>query len=468
MILLNVTGAAAALKTEFHPVLYVSGHYTDNADHTATDKDEKFTTTYGSALTLKFIQPNGEMALTYAPEYVDREKDDTAGDTLEHNASLEAQYQPSPRVAMDLSLAYDGHDSDVDDESWEHTGSFTTAVDLSATTRATVGGSYRNAFERRQVSGNYREHTDYGGSVAVSHRFGYKNQLSLSMNYTDVDYEAPVTDDYTSWSPAASLSWWINPCWGVELTTAYEDTDYDLLDRQVDTVTGEVRLVYCFVPHFKTYTGYKYIHSDREIDTVKTHVPTIGFMWDVTEKTGVSLGLGYLYQTWDDDDDGRLFVDADIFKTVDFSRHAALTLTAQSTIDAVSDDAADLGFQVTYRAGALFTWQMMEQLALNLHGGWTRDAFTDAALDRIDNTLDAGTGISWSPQSWTTILLDYTYEDFRTDTAVRENYQEHRGTVTVQLHPRFGWTDWTGSEEEESPDRDAVENLIWGRTATTN
>ena len=426
---------SGAVKTEFHPVLFVSTEYTDNANQASDHKDEDVTTTYGGDFTVKFIRKNGEAAITYTPEFVDRDSDDTAGDTWEHNAALTADLRPSQRVQMDLSLTYDGHDSDVDNESWAHTGAFNTIVDITSRTRAMAGLRYANAFERRQVSGHYQEQTEHGGSVAVSHRFGGKNLLSLSMDYTAVDFDAPVADDYETWSPGISLSWWLNPCWGIMFNTSYEHIAYDLLDRRLENVTGQFRSIRCLNSHFQVYTDYRHIYSDRDLYAMNTFLPSVGFNWDVTDDAGISLGVGYLYQEWAGEHSGRLFVDADIFKTIDFTRHAGLTLTAGSTIDPTSDDAASLGFQVQYQTGFMFNWALMENFDLCVHGDWTRDEFTESNTDRRDHTLNVGGGFSWHPWRQATLLVDYTYEDFHTDAVVREDYQEHRGTVTLRLHP---------------------------------
>ena len=450
--------AVCAVKTQFYPVLYMSGHYTDNKDRTATHKNETHHTVYGSNLLVRFVGKSATVDLAYNPEYIDRESDDEDGDSMEHNASLKASVQASPRVSMDLSLNYDDHDDGVDNESWAHTGKLTTAVALSRKTQAEMTLDYINAFERRQSTGTYQEHTDYGGSVVVIHQFGAMNQLSLSMDYKDVDYAPPLQEDYDSWAPGISLSYWLNPCWGIEVFGNYETIKYDLLNREVTSATGSLRFINCISPHFKFYSQYKHIHTRRDDSDEESYLPSLGFDWDVTKDAGVSLGVGYLYQEWDHQTNGRLFVDANVFKQVDLSRHANVVLTAASSIDPNSDDDADLGFQVQYRGGILFTWNFMENLSADFHGAWIRDEFTQPDVDRTDNTLELGGGVNWSPWGWATIVFAYSYEDFRTDSAQREDFHEHRGTVTFRLHPDF---EWTG--QGEVPTREDVETRIYSQ-----
>ncbi len=452
--------AFCAMKTQFYPVLYVSGDYTDNKDQTAVDKNESYHTLYGATLLLRFVQKNASLDLSYNPEYTDRESDDENGDSLDHNASLKASVQASPRVAMDVSLNYDGHKDDVDNESWAHTGELNTTMAFTRKTRGEMDLKYLNAFERRRTTGQYQEHTDHGGAVTLIHQFGTMNQLSLSLDYRDVDYEAPVQEDYDSWSPEISLSYWINPCWGMDMSAGYENVNYDILDYDLNSATGVFRFINCISPHFKFYSQYKHIHTDRNGDIENSYLPSLGFDWDVTEDAGVSLGVGYLYQKWDDNSHGRVFVDANMFKRLDFNRHANVILTAATSIDPTSDDGADLGFQIQYRGGFLFSWEILETLSADLKGAYTRDEFTASVVDRTDNTLNFGAGLTWSPWCWGSLEFSYNYEDYRTDSMQRDDYQEHRGTVTLRVHPVF---DWAGrGHGEDAPTREAVEERIYG------
>ena len=449
---------ASAVKTQFHPVLYVSGDYTDNKDQTSVDKNESYHTRYGSTLLVRFVEKNAGLDLVYNPEYIDRESDDEDGDSLDHNASLKANLQASPRVAMDLSLNYDGHKDDVDNESWAHTGEFNTTMAFTRKTRGEMSMDYLNAFERRRSTGQYQEHTDHGGGAILIHQFGTLNQLSLSLDYRGVDYEPPVQEDYDSWAPGIYLTYWINPCWGVDVSANYEKMDYDILDYELNSATGVFRFVNCISPHFKFYSQYKHIYTDRNGDTENNYLPSLGIDWDVTEDTGISLGVGYLYQEWDDNSHGRFFLDADVFKRIDFSRHANVILTAATTIDPSSDDGVDLGFLVQYQGGFLLSWDIMETLSADFRGAYTRDEFTAALVDRTDNTFNVGTGLTWSPWCWGSLEFAYTYEDFRTDSILREDYQEHRGTLTLRLHPAFDWVGGKG----DVPSREAVEERIYG------
>ena len=445
------------MRTEFHPVLYISGHYTDNEDQTNSNKNETHYIVYGSHLSLRFVQKTATVDLSYNPEFIDRESDDENGDSLEHNASVMANIQASPRVTLNLSANYDGHDNDVDNVAWRSSGSVTTAMAISQRTRAEINLDYANAFERHQSTGTYREETDYGGSVAVTHQFGYNNQLSLSLDYTSVDYEPPVDEDYDFWSPGISVSYWMNPCWGMDVSATYEETDYDILNRDVASVTGTFRLIRCIVPHFRFYSQYRHIYTDRDGSTENSYLPSLGFDWDVTEDSGVSLGLGYLYQEWNNENNGRLFVDANVFKQVDVSRHANVILTASSAIYPSSNEGADLGFQIQYRTGLLFNWEIMEALSGNLGAAWTQNEFTEPDVDRTDTILDLSTGFAWSPWGWATLEFAYSYEDYRTDSLVREDYQEHRGTVTFRLHHSF-----EGIRDMKMPTREVVEERIYG------
>ncbi|SMC50515.1 hypothetical protein SAMN02746065_10393 [Desulfocicer vacuolatum DSM 3385] len=433
----NIKMAVGALKTVFYPILYVSGHYTDNADQSEFNKNEEYYTTYGTALSLRFIQENSTVTVTYNPEYNDRSSIDDEENSLEHNASLQAHVQASRRVVMDMSFNYDGHDRDVLNESWEHTGRFSTTLYITDKTSVVMGGTYADAYERRQLTGEYREHTDYGGSVNVVHRFSQNNQIGLYLNYSNVDYEPPVLDDYQEYSAASSLGYWFSNQWGMDSTVEYETTQYDFQDSDVDTWTANLRLLRRLSPRFLSYIKYEHIYSQRELNDVNMYIPSMGVEWDVSEDMGVSLGAGYIFQEWGTENDGRFFADVNVFKGVDLSRHARILFTAASGIDPTSDDSAELGFQIYYQAGFLFTWQMQQHLAATLRGAYVRDEFIEPVVDRIDTSWQGGAGLTWSPWAWGDIVFSYGYENFTTDSSLRDDFQEHRGTVTIQVHPTY-------------------------------
>ncbi|MFK5954681.1 MAG: hypothetical protein QM498_16635 [Desulfobacterium sp.] len=452
LFFLNIEKAVGAMRTVFYPILYVSGHYSDNKDQTELNKKEEYYTTYGTALSLRFIQESSTVTVIYNPEFNDRSTMDDGKNSIEHNASLQAHAQASPRVIMDLNLVYDGHDSDVGNESWEHTGRFTTTVDFTDKTRAELGLNYVDVFQRQQLSGEYREHVDYGGSVNVIHRFGQNNQAGVYLNYSIVDYKPPVTlgeNDYRSYGPTVSLSYWFSHLWGMDGTAEYEKTDYDVLDDDVDTWSGNVRLMRRISPRLLGYAKYEHIYSDRKINDVTMYIPSVGFAWDVSEDTGISLGAGYIFQEWDTENNGQFFMDADVFKGFDLSRHTRLHVSATSGIDPTSDVSSDFGFQVFYQSGFLLTWQMRENLSANLRGAWSRDEFIEPVVNRIDTSWQAGAGLTWSPWRWGDVLMSYGYEDFNTDSSQREDYQEHRGTLTFQVHPTYAWD---GGREESTPE----------------
>ena len=456
LFFLNIEKAVGALRTVFYPILYVSGHYTDNKDQTELNKKEEYYTTYGTALSLRFIQENATVTLTYNPEYNDRSTIDDEENSLEHNGSVRAHVQASPRVVMDLSLNYDGHDNDVENESWAHTGRFTSTVDLSDKTRAELGVDYVHAYTRRQLTGEYREYTDTGGSVNLIHQFGQNNQVGLYLNYSIVDYKPPVMDDYQEYSASASLAYWFSPLWGMDGTAGYEKTDYDIWDTVVDTWSGNIRLLRRLSPHFLGYLKYEHIYTQRELYDVNMYIPSVGFDWDITRDAGVSLGAGYIFQEWGDENDGRFFVDANVFKGVDLTRHSRILFTATSGIDPTSDDASELGFQLYYHAGFLLTCQALETLSMELRGAYIRDEFIEPRVNRVDDTWQVGAGLTWSPWRWASVLVSYNYLDYTTDSLLRDDYQEHRGTLTFQVHPTFNW-----SGQQQDPTRESLERRIY-------
>lgn len=486
-------GNASALVTEFVPRLYIAEDYTDNYDKTETDKIEEFYTTYGIDLSLGFIQKTTKVTLSYNPEFKDYHKNNSE-DSWEHNASLVGEFRPSRKSSVNIGLNYDGHgdnndgnnndedaegDNDGDNngsESWEHGASLDVSYEFSKYSDAMFAADYSNSYVRQLRDGEWKESEDYTFSSGATHRFGKNDSVEFDYTYSMTEYEDPDDDDNDEHKPSLFMAYWLTPQTGLDSNLSYEYTVYDTSEDESETWSGDIRLIRKLTKRFQVYGKYEHTYTEKEPgdSTVgrrrnagnhTVYHPSVGFDWAVSEDSGVSLGVGYMFQEWENQGnsnrEGSVFFDADVFKTYNFSRRGAFTLSASSGYDATGDEAASLGFNIYYQTGFLLSYQLRRNLSSQLKGSYKRDEFDDPEVDRVDNTLEFGAGLSWAPWKWMSVDMSYSFEDFSTDDEKRENYQENRGTIMFSVYPIRPPRMTSGLSAGPTDERVDVENKIY-------
>ena len=422
-----------AMKMEFTPSLYVSEDYTDNHFQTDLDKKEEFYTTYGIGLSLGFIEKTGQAVLTYSPEFKDY-KNNYEDDTWEHNLSFAGNFNPSRRVMVDFSMNYDGHGDNNQGDSWQHGAYMGTAIQVTKHTNFTLSGDYTKSYDRQVRTGDWKESEDTSISTGITHQFGAMNSLGFDYTYSFDNYSDGDSDEYRSHKPSGFISFWFTPLWGFDSNVSFENRAYEIGDDE-KIYTGDVRLIKKITRHFQTYLKYKHTQTNSDSGDETVYNPSVGFDWNITEDSGLTLGLGYMVQEWENETDGGVFVDIDAFKTFDFSRRGSLTLSASSGYDASSNDAASLGFNVYYQAGLLYNYQITKKISADFTGSYMRDEYDEPDVNRVDNTLNCGVSLLWSPLQWMNIRASYDFEDFNSDLDTMEDFTENKATLMVSLYP---------------------------------
>ncbi|MFA5905883.1 MAG: outer membrane beta-barrel protein, partial [Desulfobacula sp.] len=166
--------------------------------------------------------------------------------------------------------------------------------------------------------------------------------------------------------------------------------------------------------------------------------PSVGFDWEVTKDSGISLGIGALFHEWDNANKDKTdpFLDMDAYKIFNFSRRGSLSVTGSSGYTEASDTAASLGYTTYYQAGAQLNYQLQKQLSSNVFASYRLNDYQEAVVNRKDNTKTIGAGLSWLPLRWLQFKLTYTYTDFDTDAAAqRGDYTENRAFLSVNFIP---------------------------------
>ena len=422
--------------TQLTPSLTISEEYSDNYLRDADNKQEEFITSYGLGFSLGFLKPKSQIYLGYNPRYVDYKNFDNRGG-LEHNLSLDGFFTPTKKTDIGVNLAYTSEDDQETGDSWENSANLSGSYQVFKHTSMTASHSYIQKFDQQVRTGDYVENEKNKTEVGISNQFGKKDRAGLSFAYSFEDYENSDADENTEFSPTGYITYWLTPLNGIDSNLSYEKTDFENSNDDIESYSGHIRYLRTFTRHFDGFVKYRHLYTERESGNHHVFHPSVGFDWDVTDDSGISLGLGVLINEWDNENNDSIdpFLDLNAYKIYDFSKRGSLSITGSSGYDATNEDSESLGFSLYYRAGFRLTYQLQKRISSNLFGSFKRNEFNEDAVNRTDNTIRLGAGLNWSPLKWLRLALSYSYTDFNTDGALRDDYSENKGTFSVSFVP---------------------------------
>ena len=321
-LLVPVSFAQARMVTQIVPTLTITEEYEDNYFQTETDPFEEWTTSYELGFSVGFLSKRSQIYLEYNPEYKDY-KNLNERDGLYHNASLSAACQVTRHTSAKADISYDGNDENYTGDSWEHSASASVDSQLSKTVKTSLGYDYSNSFDQQVRTGDYKEHQTQTAIASINKAFGPKNSMGANLSYETDNYQNSDADEYESYEPRAFLTYWFTQKDGFETNLEYESKKFDTDDgNDFETTAGDIRYIRQFHRHFDGYVKYRHYMSDREDDG--DHIiyhPSVGIDWDITEDSGVSIGVGILFHEWDNDneDSADPFLDLNVYKVFNFS-----------------------------------------------------------------------------------------------------------------------------------------------------
>ncbi|MGM0644738.1 MAG: outer membrane beta-barrel protein [Thermodesulfobacteriota bacterium] len=451
---------AFSVVTEFSPVLSVSENYTDNYDQTEKDKQEEWYTTYEARFLMSMREKTWRAYFIYKPQYKDyREHDED--DTLEHNFSLYGDMDLSRHANIDYRFVYDDYEEGNESESSESIAHVGGTFELDKYKSLALSQTYSRLYNRIQRTGDFEEHDTNDTSVDYFHRFGRRNSWGTGFTYAFDEYDDPNADENESYNPTGFLAYWFNVRYGFDTNVSYEKTDFDLTGNEEDVWSGNVRFIRKFTRHFQTYLKYAHSYSEDDMEKHTVYNPSVGFDWNVSETSNISVGVGVLFNEYENQDDSEdAFVELDVFKLFDFSPRGDFYVSASSGYEESGDDAASLGFTIYYQAGANFTYALTRRSDLDISTAYKRNEYDEVQSDRVDNTFDVNAGLNWRPLRWMTVRMSYSYTDFDTDGAGREDYEENKGMIKVSISP---WKPIRMKPADPTPaqTREAVETKIF-------
>lgn len=393
------TVPSMAMKTEFSPTLSISETYTDNYKAAGKNKEAEYTTEYALGLELGVIGKKAACYLRYEPAYVDYRYDD-ANDSMQHNLALEGTAAISKQVILHVSE------------------------------------TFSRGLNRNLKTGQWIERDTNTSSVGFSWDFGPTDSLAVDYTYAFDSHDIQDADEFQSHKPSISLVYWFSPKLGVESALSYVNLSFDSDADTVESYRGDFQIVTALSKNFHAYLGYSQMNTYQEANDSTSCVPSVGIRWMASKTSQIDLGVGYLMQEWEGNEDtDSVIFQADAFNEWPLSPRSSFSITGTSGYSEASSDAASLGVNVNYNLGALYSYDLTRRLSFSLMGAYTRNEFKDPDVDRTDEALMGGTGFVWAPCQWLDVTLEWIYVDFTTDSADREDYQENRGLLKVTYIP---------------------------------
>ncbi|WDP90783.1 MAG: outer membrane beta-barrel protein [Desulfobacter sp.] len=436
-LLLPVSNVSARMITQILPTLTITEEYNDNYFQTGTDTFEEWITSYELGFSVGFLNKKSQVYLEYNPEYRDFKNMDDR-DSLDHNASLSGTFQPTKYTTARANIAYDGHDGNNEGDSWQHSAGASIESQLTKTINIFFSHDYSNSFDQQVRTGDYKEHETHTTQAGIHKLFGEKNRMGLDFAYEKDNYKNSDADEYTNYEPSAFMQYWMTPKDGIEANAEFEKKEFEVnSDDDYETIAGDIRYIRKFTRHLDGYVKYRHYLSDRSDGDHQVFHPSVGVDWDVTEDSGISIGVGILFHEWDNenDDSEDIFFDIDAYKVFNFSPRGSLSITGSSKYEESDEEAASLGYNISYQAGFSLNYLLTKQLSSSLFGSYQIQDFQEQNVDRQDDTVEIGGGLTWTPLKWLQIGANASHTNFNSDGLQRDDYEENKITFYVKFIP---------------------------------
>jgi len=371
--------AFSRMITQIIPTVTITEEYSDNYFQTNENKFEEYITSYGLGFSVGFLQKTSKIYLAYNPKYKDyRYLDERDG--FEHIASFDGEFNPTKHTSINAHVAYTSASQDDNEEeyagdTWENTAQIIANHQMTKNTDITFSQSYSHTFDQDERTGTYKEHTVNETSGGITNQFGPKDTMGMNFLYEFDDYKNSDEDEYTLYRPSAFITYWMTPLNGLDSAISYENKQFDDSYNDIETYEGHIRYLRKYSKHFDGYVKYRHYYSDKDSGDHTIYHPSAGFDWQTSEDSRVSLGLGVLFQKWENRKDSTdPFLDIDAYKTYRFKR-GSLTLTGASGYSESTGEDINQGFSTYYQAGVDLNYQLLKRLSSNLYGSCKFDDY---------------------------------------------------------------------------------------------
>ncbi len=413
---------ASGFVTQFVPTVSVSEVYTDNYNQTEKNREGEFSTEYMAGFDFEFIETRKQINFSYNVSYMNYD---------EH------------------------HENDFLNQNLNLTGLF----NLARHTDINFVETFTRTRDISQRTGTWEDHDLNVFYTQLNHQFGERDFISLDFSYSFNKYNDPNLDEYESFHPSGTLSYWFNRDYGLVLSCFYELNRFDLSNNREETFSGDIRFVKQISRHFLIYSDNDFAKSRDDFEKHTIYAPSLGFEWTLSESSNISMGAGMMFNNYANQQDTRdFFLDLNIFKIFNLNRRTSFAISAASGRGETGEDSASLGYRVYYRGGVNFHYALTREAGLDISSFCSKDDFIEQRFDRTDYTFNVRTGFTFTPLDWLSFVLSWSYTDFRTNADTRDDFAENQAALTVTLTPLH-----PGRLQQRESIRESVETRIFER-----
>jgi hypothetical protein len=417
ILLIHTCASAATLLT---PRLTLTEEYTDNLDLTPDNEKADWITTISPGISLEVASRTSGILIDYAPSKVIYNSDN---DTWRHSGLID--------YWVDFSR-YTGFE--IENET-TYTEEPISEVDSTIRTG-------RNHYFLNVTSADF------------SHQFGREDFFDLGYSYRILENEdnsvEDTIEDTTRHEPYLRLTYWpvVNE-WGTVTELRYRkglyqesDFIFDKADQisdpsdDFDFWSAGLQLIRRFTPHFEGTFRYAYsnMNYDGTTENYQLHEAGPGFRYFIGENTDLSAECVYIFRDRETSRDQSTFLlVSEIVQRWILSR-SSVEITGSTGFEPQTFGAEDNGLDLFASIDADYEYSFSRQTHWDLYGSFRWDRYIDLEPERLDNTIQAGTGLSHQLFRWAELSLNYRYRQVLSADYYQE-YAENRVTLSITLRP---------------------------------
>ncbi len=420
IIFVSIFEAVNALGYQFTftPQITVSEEYTDNLFNSESNEKDDLITTISPRFSAELSGKYGGAELSYAPGAVFYDKY-TEYNTWRHNVALTGWKEIARNTRLEFRDSFmrtedpDGMGEDIVDGD----GDEEPLIEADRTVRKGREPYYTNA-----------------AGLTLSHQFGADDSVYLGYLYGILRNEDPEEEDNDRHTLSTGIAYRFTPHIGIDTNVSYTRGLFSGDSDDTDEWQGSIRLTRSFSRNFDGFVQYAHTYFDYKGDDEDYQVydSSVGIDYVFSEDAHLSLSLGYFIQDREvSEDETGLSINGVLGKTWTF-RRGSINLTGSTGYDSAEFGAENLGFTIYQQAGCRSEYGFTRQLRGNIYGSYRRDKYVNTEDDRKDRTRNLGAGLTFQPERWVALRLDYSYSVI--DSTENENgSRENRVFLSVTL-----------------------------------
>ncbi len=431
--LLGVTAALAAalavvttadcFQATFTPKVSVTEQYSSNVFLDDKDEEDDFLTIVGLGFTTELLGKNSGLSLSYDPSYSYYRRFDE-NNSWRHAARLRGWTQTSRHVRFKISDDFLRSEDTLSRDEIELIRSDDPLLELDPTVRRG-----RNTYTRNVANIQF----NYGFGAENDFFLGYKNRL--------VENGSSLEEDSMGHNPYIGFAYWFSPLNALEGRGDYTYGDYDN-DDDFDDYKGMLRYRHRFNRRLSGFVQYEQVYRDfsGDSDDYLVYEPSAGITYDIERDLSLLLRAGYYYQDQENgDDQGGASGEASLKR---LWPRATLEFKAAGGFNRSEFDSENLGSEQFYQGGVWATYQFSRRVGGDVNALYRNTEYEDTSPKREDDLFIGGAGLTVRALEWAFFRLGYTFR-YRDSTVDTNDYEEHRGQVTLTLHPPrpYRWSD---------------------------